>query len=75
MMLDAHAMDIIGQLIQQLREDIEKINHAIASLEQLRDLPFAILSTPFLIIQENYPGHVDFIISDVGIGRTPCGVK
>jgi hypothetical protein len=41
MMLDAHAMDIIGQLIQQLREDIEKINHAIASLEQLRDLPFA----------------------------------
>ena len=34
-------MDIIDQLIQQLREDIEKVNHAIAALEQLRSLPVA----------------------------------
>ena len=31
--------DIIGQLIQELRDDIEKVNHAIAALEQLRCIP------------------------------------
>ena len=33
-------MDIIDKLIQDLKEDIAKIERAIASLEQLRHLPF-----------------------------------
>ena len=38
---DAHrvSLDIIDKLIQELKEDIAKVERAIASLEQLRDIP------------------------------------